>query len=156
MHILCCYWLLERPIGILVLIRELLHETSHRVGRVLSFSPGVGIGTPPTPTGECALPPLVPGEGHTLWQERGWESSDFDEGTHTVVLCTYKYFVRQSTNTYPLLLLAAWTTNRNLVLIRELLKQASNNNTNPVLLFAAWTTNRNSRSCQGASPWGKY
>ncbi len=27
-HILCCYWLPERPIGILVLIRDLLQEVS--------------------------------------------------------------------------------------------------------------------------------
>jgi hypothetical protein len=30
-HILCCYWLPERPIGILVLNRELLHKASTSV-----------------------------------------------------------------------------------------------------------------------------
>ncbi len=29
-HILCCYWLPERPIEILVLIREFLHETKYK------------------------------------------------------------------------------------------------------------------------------
>jgi hypothetical protein len=45
----------------------------HGVGRVLSFSPVVGIGTPPTP--HPLAPPLwFRGEGHTRWRERGWES----------------------------------------------------------------------------------
>jgi hypothetical protein len=33
-HILCCYWLPERPIGILVLVRELLREASTVLGRL--------------------------------------------------------------------------------------------------------------------------
>ncbi len=67
----------------------------HRVGRVLSFSPVVGIGTPPTPHPQASVPPplLVPGEGYTRWRERGRESPSSDEGTHTVVLFIYTYFV---------------------------------------------------------------
>ncbi len=59
---------------------------THRVGRVLSFSPVVGIGTTPTPRPQASVPPppcsggrgtldgergvgrvLVPTRGHTLW-----------------------------------------------------------------------------------------
>jgi hypothetical protein len=47
----------------------------------------------PSPAGECAPPPPVLGEGHTRWRERGWESPNSDEGTYTVVLFTYTYFV---------------------------------------------------------------
>ncbi len=36
-------------------------------------------------------PSLVPGEGHTRWRERGWESPNSDEGTYTVVLFIYMY-----------------------------------------------------------------
>jgi hypothetical protein len=39
----------------------------------------------PSPAGECAPPPFW-GEGQTRWLERGWESPNSDEGTHTVVL----------------------------------------------------------------------
>ncbi len=35
----------------------------------------------------------VPGEGHTRWPERGWESPNSDEGTYAVVLFIYTYFV---------------------------------------------------------------
>ncbi len=38
-------------------------------------------------------PPPLPGEWHTRWRERGWESPNSDEGTYSVVLCIYKYFV---------------------------------------------------------------
>ncbi len=33
------------------------------------------------------------GEGHTRWQERGWESPNSGEGTYTMVLFIYMYFV---------------------------------------------------------------
>jgi hypothetical protein len=74
-------------------------ELGQRVGRMLSFSPVVGIGTPPTPQPQAIVPPspsLVPEEGHTCWRERGWESPNSDEGTYAVVLFiyTYMYFVR--------------------------------------------------------------
>jgi hypothetical protein len=66
----------------------------HRVGRVLSFSPVVGIGTPP---GENAPPPppLVPEGGtRSLARQGVGESNSDDEGTYyTVVLCKYLYFV---------------------------------------------------------------
>ena len=66
-----------------------------RVGRVLSVSPVVGIGTPPTPLagGECAPPPCGPGGGHTCLRLKGWGSPNSNEGTYTVVLYIYKYFV---------------------------------------------------------------
>jgi hypothetical protein len=37
---------------------------------------------------------LVRGEGRTRWRERGWESPNSDEGTYTVVLFIYMYFVK--------------------------------------------------------------
>jgi hypothetical protein len=50
----------------------------------------------PSPAGECAAPPpLVPGgAGHTRLQERGRENPNSDEGTYTVLLYLYTYFVR--------------------------------------------------------------
>jgi hypothetical protein len=47
----------------------------------------------PSLAGECALVPNSEGEGHTRWRERGWESPSSDEGTYTVVLFIYTYFV---------------------------------------------------------------
>jgi hypothetical protein len=57
-----------------------MDSLNHRVGRVLSFSRVVGIGTPPTSSeGECA-PPLVPGGGaHSLARE-GVGESQFRRG----------------------------------------------------------------------------
>ncbi len=46
----------------------------------------------PSPAGECA-PLRFWGEKHTLWRARGWESPNSDEGTYTVVLFIYMYFV---------------------------------------------------------------
>ncbi len=60
----------------------------HRVGRVISFSPVVGIGTPPTPNRQ-AVPPLLSGGRAILAGERGWESPYSDEVTYTVVLYIY-------------------------------------------------------------------
>jgi hypothetical protein len=53
----------------------------HRVGKVLSFSPVVGIGAPPTPHPQASVsPPLwFRGEGHTCWRERGRESPSSDD-----------------------------------------------------------------------------
>jgi hypothetical protein len=47
----------------------------------------------PSPAGECAPPPRFWGEGHTRWRERGWEIPNSVEGTYTVVLFIYTYFV---------------------------------------------------------------
>jgi len=70
--------------------RETRDESeTHRVGRVLSFSPVVGIGTPPTPHPQASVPiPLGSGGRGTLAGESGWESPNSDEGTYTVVLFT--------------------------------------------------------------------
>jgi hypothetical protein len=48
-------------------------KKEHRVGRVLSFSPVVGIGTPPTPHPQANVPPPPLGSGGrgTLAGERG-------------------------------------------------------------------------------------
>jgi hypothetical protein len=48
----------------------------------------------PQPLTVCATPPpRFWGEGHTRWRERGWESPISDEGTYTVVLFIYRYFL---------------------------------------------------------------
>ncbi len=69
----------------------------HRVGRVLSFSPVVGIGTPPTPQPQASVPPpLWFRGGGTLAGERGGgrvPKKNSEEGTYTVVLFIYMYFV---------------------------------------------------------------
>ncbi len=61
---------------------------SHRVGKVLIFSLVVGIGLPSTFLNRRRVcpPPLVLGEGHTRWRERGRESPNSDEEIYTVVL----------------------------------------------------------------------
>ncbi len=43
----------------------------------------------PSPAGDCAPPPVLGGGAHSL----GWESPNSDEGTYTVVLFIYSYFV---------------------------------------------------------------
>ncbi len=67
----------------------------HRVGRVLSVSPVVGIGTPPPLQPQASVPPhpLVRGGGHTRLRLKGLGSPNSNEGTFTVVLYIYKYFV---------------------------------------------------------------
>jgi hypothetical protein len=70
----------------LFLLSKISHSSddgcSHRVGRVLKFSPVVAIGTPPTPhpRASCAPSPLVPGGGaHSLARE-GLGESQFRRG----------------------------------------------------------------------------
>ncbi len=76
----------------------------HRVGRVLSFfSSRWNWDSPnPSPARECAPHPLVRGEGHTRWWERGCDSvwkcqfqrGDIHCGTlYMYVLCDPKYFL---------------------------------------------------------------
>ena len=65
---------------------------------MLSLSPVVEIGTPPTPHPQASVPPPPSSWGRgTLAGESGWESPNSDEGTYTVVLFTlytvYMYFV---------------------------------------------------------------
>ncbi len=69
--------------------------SNHRVGRVLSVSPVVGIGTPPPLQPQASVPPqpLVRGGGHTRMRLKGWGSPNSNEGTDIVVLYIYKYFV---------------------------------------------------------------
>jgi hypothetical protein len=45
----------------------------------------------PSPAGDCAPSPLIPGggEGHTRLRERGWGSPNSNKGTYTVVLHLY-------------------------------------------------------------------
>jgi hypothetical protein len=71
--------------------RDLSYREPSSRQSAIDFSPVVGIGTPPTPHPQASVPPPLwyRVEGHTRWRERGWESPDSDEGTYTVVLCTY-------------------------------------------------------------------
>jgi hypothetical protein len=63
--------------------KEVLIGLIHREGRLLSFYQVVVIGNPPTPHPQTSGPsPLVPGEGHTRWRERGLECHNSDEGTY--------------------------------------------------------------------------
>ncbi len=75
-----------------ILVEQSPLYLEHRAGRVLSFfSSRRNWDSPnPSPAGECAPLPLVPGGGHTLWRERGWESPNSDEGTYAyIVVCVY-------------------------------------------------------------------
>jgi hypothetical protein len=51
----------------------------------------LGLTQPLTRRQVCPLPPPPRfwGDGHTRWLERGWESTNFDEGTYTVVPILY-------------------------------------------------------------------
>jgi hypothetical protein len=49
--------------------------------------------TPHPPQASVRHHPLVQGGGHTRLRERGWGSPNSDEGTYTMELCIYKYFV---------------------------------------------------------------
>jgi hypothetical protein len=62
----------------------------HRVGRVLSFFPVVGIGTPPTPHPLSSVPP-PPGSGGrgTLAGERGVGRVPIPTREHTLWLFKY-------------------------------------------------------------------
>ncbi len=66
---------------------------SRQSANCYAFSQVVGIGTPPTPLPQPSVPPGFWGERHTRWRARGWESPNSDEGTYTVVLFIYMYFV---------------------------------------------------------------
>ncbi len=87
-------------------------HTDHRVGRVLSLFSNRRNWDFPNPSSADDCSPHLPrlwGEGHTRWEERGWESPNsdkgtltvvlFDEGTYTVVLFIYTYFVIQTVHT---------------------------------------------------------
>ncbi len=66
---------------------------------MLSFSPVVGIGTPPTPHPQASVPPFLDSVGRgTLAGESGWESPNSEEGTYTVVLYIM-YFVGRGVGT---------------------------------------------------------
>ena len=65
---------------------------------MLSFSPVVGIGTPPTPNSQASVLPSLCfwGRGALAGERGGWESSNFDEGTYDVILFMYMYFVGET------------------------------------------------------------
>jgi hypothetical protein len=58
---------------------------SSELGLPLPLNAKAGV---PSPLRFC-----VEGQGHTRCRERGWESPNSDEGTHTVVLFISTYFV---------------------------------------------------------------
>jgi hypothetical protein len=66
---------------------------ARRVGRGLSFSPVVGIGTPPNPHPQASVPspPLVPGGGAHLLAREGVGESQFRRGDrhwYSIYMCT--------------------------------------------------------------------
>ncbi len=63
----------------------------------------------------CPPPFDSGGEGHTRWRERGWRSPNSDEGTYTVVLYIFVYFV----------LSVIWNYKEARSLMSSLLKTAS-------------------------------
>jgi hypothetical protein len=75
--------------------RKLVLCANDRVGRVLSFFFSRRNWDSPTPYPLASVPPSPRfwGEGLTRWRERGWESTNSDERTYTVVLFIYTYFV---------------------------------------------------------------
>ncbi len=90
-----------------ITVNKLVQTT---VGRVLSVSPVVGIGTPPPLLQQAGVPPPPPfgtGGGQTRLRLKGWGSPNSNEGTFTVVLYIYKYFVVQ---TKVFLLLLAYSS----------------------------------------------
>jgi hypothetical protein len=79
-------WYSSRLVPLTLDLGMVPYAVEHRVGRVLSFSPVVGIGTPPTPHPQASVPsPFgsggrgtlagerrggrvpIPTRGHTLW-----------------------------------------------------------------------------------------
>ncbi len=74
----------------------------HRVGRVLAFSPVVGIGTPPTPSQQASAPsPLGSGGRGTLAGERGGGRVPIPARGHTlwysICICVYVLCVKYCT-----------------------------------------------------------
>jgi hypothetical protein len=71
-------------------------STSQKRQSAKLFLQSSELGLPQPLTRKRACPPPPPrfwGDGHTRWRERGWESPYSDEGTYTVLLCIYTYFV---------------------------------------------------------------
>ncbi len=68
------------------------YSYSHRVGRVISLSPVVGIGTPPTPHPQASVPPLWLGGRGTLSGERGGGRVPIPTRGHTPWYSIYMYF----------------------------------------------------------------
>ncbi len=64
------------------------------------------LGLPQPLTRRWVCPPLwYRMEGHSRWRERGWESPNSNEGTHTVVLCIYTVYVLCAP---PIIITRAW------------------------------------------------
>jgi hypothetical protein len=77
----------------LILFRD---RRRHRVGRVLSFFPVAGIGTPPTPHPPASVPPPPPpvlGAGAHWLAREGWESPNSDEWTMDIHCGTLNIYV---------------------------------------------------------------
>ncbi len=71
----------------------LLGAQSRQSAKLFLQSSELGLPQPLTHRRECPPPLWFGGEGHTRWRGRSWESPNFDEGTYTVVLFIYTYFV---------------------------------------------------------------
>ncbi len=82
---------------LIMLVTTVPYASFHRVGRVLSFSPVVGIGTPPTPQPRASAPPPFGSGGRvTLAGERGGGESQFRRGDTyrgALVLCAPSFIL---------------------------------------------------------------
>ncbi len=119
----CLYY----NIILLYYILSVTIRPDHRVGRVLSLFPVVGIGTPPTSHLRASVPPTPRswGEGHTRWRERGWESPNSDEGT-----LWYSLYIR-----------TLWARPSNKEDNRFMLSSSYSNPTSPTpILKSVWLT----------------
>ncbi len=76
-----------------------LAET-HRIGRVLSFFSSRRNWDSPTPHPQASMPPPLwfRGGGEHSLAGKGWGRPNSDEGTYTVVLFIYTYFVLRPLN----------------------------------------------------------
>ncbi len=83
LHRACVYSTFITPL-------KILHPQSRRSAKLVLQSSELGLPRPLTRTRVYAPPPLlVPGEGHTSWRVREWESPNSDDGTYIVVLYLY-------------------------------------------------------------------
>ncbi len=74
-----------------------MEAQSKQSAKLFLQSSELGLPQPLTPwrVCPCTPPPVMGGGAHSLARE-GWESPNSDEGTYTVVLFIYKYFVHGS------------------------------------------------------------
>ncbi len=73
-----------------------LERFAHRVGGVISFFSSRRNWDSPTPHPQARVPPPPRfwGEGHTRWQERGWESPMIPTRGHTLCMVLFILYIK--------------------------------------------------------------